>query len=168
MKKRAALYPLALLFLLSSGLGQQKSLTLEESVSIGLENSKVLHASQMKSAYAGAKASEVAASLYPSLKLQASYQRLSSVPEFKNPYRAFRRFSRTSQTPTRRVQRFSNHYSPDGSSRLQLITRRIRQKQCERMSSKTRLSWFSTSRRHTGACTGRRKSNVWRMKMSTR
>ena len=86
MKKRAALYPLALLFLLSSGLAQQKSLTLEESVSIGLENSKVLHASQMKSVYAGAKANEVAASLYPSLKLQASYQRLSSVPEFKIPF----------------------------------------------------------------------------------
>ena len=65
---------------------QQKMLTIEESVKIGLENSKVLHASQMKSDYAGAKASEMGAMLYPSLKLQASYQRLSEVPEFKIPF----------------------------------------------------------------------------------
>jgi outer membrane protein TolC len=40
----------------------------------------------MKSEYAEAKAREVSASLYPSLKVQASYQRLSSVPEFKIPF----------------------------------------------------------------------------------
>jgi len=65
---------------------QKRSLTLEESLTIGLENSKVLHASQMKSEYAEARAREVSASLYPSLKVQASYQRLSSVPEFKIPF----------------------------------------------------------------------------------
>jgi outer membrane protein len=40
----------------------------------------------MRSEYAEAKAREVSASLYPSLKVQASYQRLSSVPEFKIPF----------------------------------------------------------------------------------
>lgn len=65
---------------------QKKSLTIEESVAIGLENSKALHASQMKSEFAEARAREVSASLYPSLKVQASYQRLSSVPEFKIPF----------------------------------------------------------------------------------
>jgi outer membrane protein len=40
----------------------------------------------MRSEYADAKAREVSASLYPSLKVQASYQRLSSVPEFKIPF----------------------------------------------------------------------------------
>ena len=64
---------------------QVKMLTIEESVSIGIENSKVLHASQMKSEYAGSKASETSAMLYPSLKLTGSYQRLSEVPEFKIP-----------------------------------------------------------------------------------
>jgi len=66
--------------------GQKRSLTIEESLAIGLENSKVLHASQMKSESADARARELSASLYPSLKVQASYQRLSSVPEFKIPF----------------------------------------------------------------------------------
>ncbi len=70
---------------LSQVLAQTKMLTVEESVAIGLDNSRVLHASQMKSEYAAAKASEVSALLYPSLKLQGTYQRLSEVPEFKIP-----------------------------------------------------------------------------------
>lgn len=72
--------------IVSMAFAQKKSLTIEESLSIGLENSRVLHASQMKSEYAEAKAREVSASLYPSVKVQASYQRLSSVPEFKIPF----------------------------------------------------------------------------------
>jgi outer membrane protein TolC len=72
--------------IVSMTLAQKRSLTIQESVTIGLENSKVLRASQMKSEYAEAKAREVSASLYPSLKLQASYQRLSPVPEFKIPF----------------------------------------------------------------------------------
>jgi len=74
---------------LSSVTAQPKMLTIEESIALGLENSRVLHASQMRSEYAGAKASEMSAMLYPSLKLQASYQRLSEVPEFKIPLPGF-------------------------------------------------------------------------------
>ena len=70
----------------SLSFAQRRSLSIEESVKIGLENSRVLHASQMKSEYTNAKAREASASLYPSLKVQASYQRLSSVPEFKIPF----------------------------------------------------------------------------------
>jgi outer membrane protein TolC len=70
---------------LSQVLAQSRMLTIEESVALGLENSRVLHGSQMKSEYAAAKASEMSAMLYPSLKLQGSYQRLSDVPEFKIP-----------------------------------------------------------------------------------
>lgn len=66
-------------------LGQQKALTLEESIAIGLENSKSLHSSQMKSEYADAKSSEMNASLYPSLKAQVAYQKLSEVPVFSIP-----------------------------------------------------------------------------------
>jgi len=62
---------------------QERVLTIEESIAIGLENSKELHSSQMKQEYADAKASETAAGLYPSLKAQASYQKLSDIPEFK-------------------------------------------------------------------------------------
>ncbi len=75
-----------LVFMLSMAGARQKMLTIEESVKIGIENSKVLHASLMKSEYAGAKASEMSAMLYPSMKLQAAYQRLSEVPEFKIPF----------------------------------------------------------------------------------
>jgi outer membrane protein len=64
---------------------QEKMLTIEESLALGIENSRMLHSSQMKSAYAGAKANEVRAMLYPSMKLSGSYQRLSEVPEFKIP-----------------------------------------------------------------------------------
>jgi outer membrane protein len=73
----------------ASVLAQQRLLTIEESVALGLENSRVLHASQMRSEYAGAKSSEVSAMLYPSLKLQGTYQRLSEVPEFKIPLPGF-------------------------------------------------------------------------------
>ena len=62
---------------------QERVLTIAESIAIGLENSKTLHSSQMKLEYADARAGEAAAGLYPSLKAQASYQRLSNVPAFK-------------------------------------------------------------------------------------
>ncbi|MGO9481134.1 MAG: hypothetical protein ACLP05_05070, partial [Candidatus Kryptoniota bacterium] len=64
-------------------LAQERVLTIEESIAIGLENSKELHSSQMKLQYADAKAGEAAAGMYPSLKAQASYQKLSDVPEFE-------------------------------------------------------------------------------------
>ena len=65
---------------------QEKTMTLDESIAMGLENSRMLHASLMKAASADAKAAEMSGMLYPSLKLQASYQRLSEVPEFKIPF----------------------------------------------------------------------------------
>ncbi len=68
---------------------QERVLTIEESIAIGLENSKALHSSQMKLNYADAKASEASAGLYPSLKAQASYQRLSNVPAFTIPLPGF-------------------------------------------------------------------------------
>ena len=70
--------------------GSGKGLTIEESIAIGLENSKQLHSSQMKLQYADAKAREASAGLYPSLKAQASYQKLSDVPEFKIALPGFR------------------------------------------------------------------------------
>jgi outer membrane protein len=85
MKNTIVSLCVAPVLLTATVLAQSRMLTIEESVSIGLENSKVLHASQMKSAYASEKASETAALLYPSLRVQASYQRLSEVPEFKIP-----------------------------------------------------------------------------------
>jgi outer membrane protein TolC len=87
MKRQSiALWVIAGVILLYSGsLAQRKPLTVEESVKIGLENSKTLHASMMKSEYADARANEASASLYPSVRVQAAYLKLSSVPEFRIP-----------------------------------------------------------------------------------
>jgi outer membrane protein len=84
MKTHSAAFFLVIA-VLSQVSAQTRMLTIEESVALGLENSRVLHGSRMKSEYAAAKASEMNAMLYPSLKLQGSYQRLSEVPEFKIP-----------------------------------------------------------------------------------
>ncbi len=59
---------------------QQKHLTIEEAITMGLESSHSLHSSLMKSQYADAKASEMSANLYPSVKAQLSYQNLSNIP----------------------------------------------------------------------------------------
>lgn len=76
---------LFLVFAAKSLPAQERTLTIEESIALGLENSKILHSSLMKAEYADAKSGEAAALLYPSLKFQAAYQQLSDVPEFKIP-----------------------------------------------------------------------------------
>jgi outer membrane protein TolC len=60
-----------------------QSLTLEESVRIGLNNSKDLAISKSKTRYADAKITEVTSQMLPQLKLSASYTRLSDVPPFE-------------------------------------------------------------------------------------
>ena len=71
------------LILAGQGFGQEKKhLTLDESIQIGLKNSKTLHASKMRVLAASAKVSEVGTARLPSLSLSASYTRLSHVPPF--------------------------------------------------------------------------------------
>lgn len=60
---------------------EKRKLTVDEAIQIGLDNSKSLHASQMKTESASAKTSEADASRLPSLKLSAGYTRLSEVPD---------------------------------------------------------------------------------------
>lgn len=72
------------LFTLSALSAQEtKKLTIDEAIRIGLENSKSLHASQMKAESASARTSETNAARLPSLKLSAGYTRLSEVPAGK-------------------------------------------------------------------------------------
>ncbi len=59
-----------------------RNLTLEESIQIGLKNSELIHSSQMKVNYAEARWSEVNTYRLPSLKLNASYTRLSEIEPF--------------------------------------------------------------------------------------
>jgi outer membrane protein TolC len=60
----------------------QQSLTVEQAVQIGLENSKVLRQSASKVLYADAKSAEVNASALPSIRATGAYTRLSDVPPF--------------------------------------------------------------------------------------
>ncbi|MFZ4621445.1 MAG: TolC family protein [Bacteroidota bacterium] len=69
---------------------QKLSLTVEQAVQTGLENSKSLKSSQFKVVAAEAKTTEADAAGLPSLKLNAAYTRLSdvpasSIPNFINP-----------------------------------------------------------------------------------
>jgi outer membrane protein TolC len=61
---------------------EQKTLTLEESLQIGLQNSRQLHATLMQVKLADAQAKEIGASRFASLNLGASYTRLSEIPPF--------------------------------------------------------------------------------------
>jgi outer membrane protein len=60
----------------------EKTLTVEECIRLGLENNKGLRASSSRIAAAEAKTREIGAGRLPSLKFNASYTRLSDVPPF--------------------------------------------------------------------------------------
>lgn len=59
-----------------------RKLSLEESIQIGLENSELIHSSKMKVNYAEARLKETNTYRLPSLKLNASYTRLSEINPF--------------------------------------------------------------------------------------
>jgi outer membrane protein len=61
---------------------EEKTLTLDESIRIGLENSNMLHTSKMKLNYANARLSEINTNRLPSLKFSAAYTRLSYINPF--------------------------------------------------------------------------------------
>jgi len=62
---------------------QIKELSLEESLKIGLENSRALKISRSKVVSAEAKVKEFSSQLFPKLSLSANYTRLSEVPPFE-------------------------------------------------------------------------------------
>lgn len=74
-----------ILFLLISVFNnaQNQKLTLEESLAIGLKNSKDLIISKSKTRYTEAKLSETTSQMLPQLKFSAAYARLSDVPPFE-------------------------------------------------------------------------------------
>lgn len=80
---RKLLVVVALTLAARSVLAQQTlSLTVEQAIQLGLENSKVLHASLMRLNYADAKSAEANAQRLPSLKFSGGYTRLSDIPPF--------------------------------------------------------------------------------------
>ncbi len=80
MKQKILLFSIVLLLPVISLSQQKLSLTIEQAVQTGLENSKALHTSQFKLQAADAKASETNALGLPSLKFNGLYTRLSNVP----------------------------------------------------------------------------------------
>jgi len=68
---------------------QKLSLTVDQAVQTGLENSKTLKSSQFKVVAAEAKTSESNAAGLPSLKLNAAYTKLSTVDPFKLNFPAY-------------------------------------------------------------------------------
>lgn len=71
-----------ILFSLTIIAQEKLSLTVEQALELGLQNSKTLHSSLMKVKSSEAKVSEVNAMRLPSLRLSAGYRKLSSVEAF--------------------------------------------------------------------------------------
>ena len=91
---REKLKLILILILATNGVifSQEKlSLTIDKAIEIGLENSKTLHSSFMNVKSYEAKSKETNAAMLPSLKLRASYKRLSDVDPFiiNTPYGNF-------------------------------------------------------------------------------
>lgn len=76
---------MAVLFMVAfSGvrLSAQNNLTLDDAVNMSLNNSKALHASQMKVSAAEARTGEMSAAQLPQVTFRGGYTRLSEVPSF--------------------------------------------------------------------------------------
>ena len=72
------------IFIMMTGLSAQtRNLTLQESLEIGMKNSKDLKISHSKVIGSDAKVTEAGAQLLPQIKFGASYTRLSSIPPFE-------------------------------------------------------------------------------------
>jgi outer membrane protein len=81
MKPRSILFGALVVLLLASATAQQRlTLTIDQAIEIGLENSRTLHTAEFKNMAAEAKASETNTLALPSLKFNGLYTRLSSVP----------------------------------------------------------------------------------------
>lgn len=66
---------------LETGIAQQKlELSLDDAVRLSFDKSKALHASLMKVQYADAKAAETGAQMFPSVKFNGGYTKLSDIP----------------------------------------------------------------------------------------
>ncbi len=75
------LFAIAFLFISVADGTEPLALSVDESVNLALEHSKVLHASKMDVNAAGARVHEINASRLPTVKFDGAYARLSDVPE---------------------------------------------------------------------------------------
>jgi outer membrane protein len=90
MIRRLIIINLMMAVLIFPVLAQQKlSLTIEQAIQTGMENSKLLRTSQFKVTAADAKASETNTLGLPSLKFNGTYTRLSTVPSLTLPFPSY-------------------------------------------------------------------------------
>jgi outer membrane protein TolC len=82
MIRRASILLLSLAAFVSAACQESGNLTLDEALRLGRERSHPLRASQARTEGALARADEARSALLPSLKVDASYRRLSDVPPF--------------------------------------------------------------------------------------
>ncbi len=81
MTPRSLLSGMGVVLLFASATAQPKlSLTIDQAIETGLENSRSLHTAEFKRIVADAKASETGTLALPSLKFNGAYTRLSTVP----------------------------------------------------------------------------------------
>jgi outer membrane protein len=73
---------LGMLLLNSAPAQQPRTLTVEDAIGIGLENSKSLHSSSMRVQAADSRSGEAHAAQLPTVRAAANYTRLSDVPAF--------------------------------------------------------------------------------------
>lgn len=79
MTRRICLIALFPMFVFAQ---EKRALTIDEAIRLGLENSTLMHIAEAKATAADAKSREVNATRLPSLRVQASYTRLSDVGPF--------------------------------------------------------------------------------------
>jgi outer membrane protein TolC len=73
----------ALVLLPGAATAQEKlALGIDKAIALGLENSRALHSSLMKTEYADAKSSETSVLRFPKISFGGTYTRLSDVPPF--------------------------------------------------------------------------------------
>jgi uncharacterized phage protein (TIGR02220 family) len=90
MKKRLIMIYTLIIVLVMVVQGQQKvSLTIDQAIQIGMDNSKALRTSQFKVDAADARSSEVNTYRLPSLKFSGTYTKLSDVPAGALPENSF-------------------------------------------------------------------------------
>lgn len=85
----APMISILIAFCFVTGYAQEtRNLSLDESIKLGLENSNYLHSSRMKVNNSEARLREVNSSMFPSLKFNGLYTRLSNIPaaSFANPF----------------------------------------------------------------------------------
>lgn len=82
-------FALALMSAATVAVAQHRSLTVEQAITIGIENSKTLHTAAQRAEGADARVSETNAGRLPSLKFSGSYMRLSPVDPFTFTFPGF-------------------------------------------------------------------------------